>query len=76
MTKIIYNVRVGKPDVHPATPAHTQGVQEGNAMNMDNEEPGIDVQADKAKGTARRSTGISPASKNPIRPDMPNLSPP
>jgi ribosomal protein L15 len=27
------------------------------------------------KGTARRSTGISPESRDPITPDAPNLSP-
>lgn len=77
-SKIIANVRVGKPAVTPDRPSHVKGVREGN-------NPGGAPQAgivpfqegihNEAHGTASRSTGINAADRNPIDPSMPNLSP-
>jgi len=72
-TRVVRGVRIGRPDVDPAKPSHTPGIREGN-------QPGS---YDKMRGhrpdgtsTAARSTGINPADREPIDPDMPNLSPP
>jgi hypothetical protein len=66
-------IRVGKPDVTPDKPSHTNGVREGNSVGN----------YEKAKGhlpdgrsTAARSTGLRPKPHDPILPGMPNLSPP
>jgi hypothetical protein len=77
-TKIVSNVRVGKPDITPDRASHVKGVRQGN-------NPGVARQAgivpfnegmhNMAHGTAARSTGINPDSRNPIDPNMPNLSP-
>lgn len=65
-------ITVGRPDVDPDTPAHTKGVRQGNARRGYRHQVGhhMDGTAD-----ARRSTGINPKRRNPIRPQMPNLSP-
>ena len=55
-------IRVGKPDVRPDTPAHTPGIKQ-SGHNPD------------GTSTAERSTGINPKLRNPIDPSMPNLSP-
>ena len=62
----------GRPDVNLDTPSHTAGVKEGNAKGNYERMPGH-----RADGTctAERSTGINPASRNPILPEMPNLPP-
>ena len=71
------NIRVGKPEVRPDTPSHIKGVRQGNQLGSLAQEPGIiEVENNWAKGTARRSTGVSPEKRNPIHPEMPNLSPP
>ena len=74
--KTIANVRVGKPDTIPTSPAHTRGVHEGNAPGNLAREPGIYFDEGTAKATARRSTGIAPEAHNAIDPRMPNLPPP
>ena len=75
-TKIIANVRVGKPDAKPSTPSHVKGVGSGNSPGRLKKQAGIiPVDEYKAVGTAERSTGITPEASNPIDPDMPNLSP-
>jgi len=74
--KIISNVRVGKPHVSPDKPSHTKGVNEGNKPRGLKKEAGFEPQGDKAKGSARRSTGINPKAQNAIDSRMPNLSPP
>jgi hypothetical protein len=72
----IGNVRVGKPQVDPAAPAHTRGVREGNRVRKMERVRGLeDMDAWSARGSAERSTGINPDSRNPIDPRSPNLSP-
>lgn len=65
-------IRVGKPQVAPDTPAHIKGVRQGNAMGAYESQIGHhpDGTAD-----ARRSTGVRPTKRNPILPSMPNLPP-
>ncbi len=70
---ISYNLRVGTPDTTPDAPSHTPGVRQGNSPPV--MDPGFKKTNGGLKGTARRSTGISPESRNPITPDAPNLSP-
>ena len=53
--------------------AHTKGVQQGNATGSYERSGG---HLPDGRSTAQRSTGISPKSREPIHPDMPNLSPP
>lgn len=73
MAKIKDNLRVGKPDVSPSKPSHTRGVPEGNTPGNYLKQPG---HLPDGRSTAERSTGIAPDSKDPIDPNMPNLSPP
>jgi hypothetical protein len=68
-----YNLTVGTPDTTPDAPAHTPGVRQGNSPPTP--DPGFKKTGRGLKGTARRSTGISPESRDPITPDAPNLSP-
>ena len=67
------NIKVGKPDVAPDTPAHTPGVEQGNKTGNYEKMPG---HLPDGRSTARRSTGIRAKQHNPILPGMPNLSPP
>jgi hypothetical protein len=72
---ILSNVRLGKPKTKPDAPSHTRGVAEGNrrhgaARDFVVIEEGADVRA-----TARRSTGINPAQREPIDPRSPHLTP-
>ena len=66
------NLRVGKADVDPSLPSHTAGVREGNKPGgyekMEGHNP-------DGTSTAARSTGINAKDREPISPDMPNLSP-
>ena len=74
--KIVYNVRVGKPEVKPDAPSHVKGVRMGNQPGNAEKEPGINHKDPlKTVADSRRSTGISPDMHNPIDPDMPNLTP-
>lgn len=74
--KIVYNIRVGKPEVKPDAPSHVKGVRMGNQPGNTEKEPGIHhVDPLKTVADSRRSTGISPDMHNPIDPDMPNLTP-
>ncbi len=66
------NLRLGKPDVKPDTPAHTPGVRQGNEGTTEDQAGHLP----DGRATAERSTGINPGPKNPIDPRMPNLSPP
>lgn len=66
------NLKLGKPDVKPDTPSHTDGVRQGNAVG--NYESMGGHRADHTS-TAERSTGIEPGKHGPIDPRMPNLSP-
>lgn len=74
--KVIANIVVGKPDVDPEAPSHVRGVFQGNQPHLTQRPKGIEeVSAVRAKGTARRSTGINPRHKDVIDPRMPKLSP-
>ncbi len=74
-TKVIANVRVGKPDASPTTPGHVRGVFEGNYPHPTQRHKGIEEEGEHAKGTARRSTSIRPADHDVIDPRMPKISP-
>lgn len=65
-------IRVGKPDVKPDLPAHTKGIQQGNARGNYDKQPGHEPDG---RSTAKRSTGVNPKAMEPIDPSMPNLSP-
>jgi hypothetical protein len=74
--RLVDNLRVGKPQVDPAAPAHQRGIHQGNRRGNLKKQPGIrPMDAWTARGTARRSTGINARARNPIEPSMPNLSP-
>ncbi|MFI1970697.1 hypothetical protein BLA24_05020 [Streptomyces cinnamoneus] len=62
----------GKPHVHPDKAAHVPGVREGNLTGHYQRQSG---HLPDGRSTARRSTGVCSRSRNPILPDMPNLSP-
>lgn len=72
MKELETNPRVGRPDTRITAPSHTPGVREGN-------EPGGYLKQrghlPDGRSTAERSTGINAATRNPIDPRMPNLSP-
>lgn len=77
------NLKIGKPDTTPTSPAHVPGVAQGNEPPSSfDDDPGFystgETESGRptGKGTARRSTGVNPESKNPIDPRSPNLSPP
>lgn len=65
-------ISVGKPDIKPAGPSHVAGVRQGNHRGRAKHQPG---HRSDDTSTARRSTGIDAGSREPIMPDMPNLSP-
>lgn len=65
-------IRVGKPDVKPDTPAHTKGVEQGNAKGKYRKQVG---HHEDGTADARRSTGVGPKKHNPILSIMPNLPP-
>jgi hypothetical protein len=79
--KTIANIRVGKPQTTPSTPAHVAGIRQGNKLGGFDRTPGLHATEEQGAGrptgvgTARRSTGINPKARNPIDPKMPNLSP-
>jgi hypothetical protein len=75
-TKVVANVRVGKPDVKPSAPSHVRGVFQGNHPHAGERRKGIErEQEDRAEGSARRSTGIRPDDHEVIDPRMPKISP-
>ena len=75
-TKTVSNIKVGKPQVDPMRPTHVRGVREGNAVGNMAEDESLEPDGDGARATtARRSTGISPKSHEPIDPKSPKLSP-
>ncbi len=67
------DIRVGKPDVEPDAPSHTEGVKQGNSTGNYEKSSG---HLPDGRSTAERSTGIDPGKHGPIDPRMPNLSPP
>jgi hypothetical protein len=66
------DIRTGRPDVRPDTPAHTKGTHQGNALGNYERQAG---HLPDGRSTAARSTGINPHAREPIDPSMPNLSP-
>ena len=66
------NINLGKPEVTPDLPAHTPGIQQGNAKGAYEKSVGHNPDG---TSTARRSTGVNPKAHEPIDPSMPNLSP-
>jgi hypothetical protein len=66
-------LKVGRPQVTPDKPAHTRGVRQGNSRGHYEKQPG---HLPDGRSTAKRSTGVNPKSRDPILPEMPNLSPP
>jgi hypothetical protein len=65
-------LKLGKADVKPDHPAHTPGINQGNASG--NYGKAIGHKPD-GTSTAARSTGVNPKAHEPIDPSMPNLSP-
>jgi hypothetical protein len=66
------NLKLGKAEVAVDLPAHTPGIQQGNAKGSYEKMVG---HKDDGTSTAARSTGINPKTHEPIDPSMPNLSP-
>lgn len=66
------NLKTGKGDASPDTPAHTPGIRTGNAKGNYEQQPG---HKPDGRSTAERSTGVNAKARNPIDPRMPNLSP-
>jgi len=65
-------INLGKPEVTADLPAHTPGIQQGNAKGSYEKMAGHNPDG---TSTAQRSTGVNHAAHNPIDPSMPNLSP-
>lgn len=63
----------GQKAVRPDTSSHTKGVKQGNSSGHYEKTPGF---LPDGRATSTRSTGVMPGIKDPIHPDMPNLSPP
>ena len=74
-TKIVANIRVGKPDVKPWAASHVPGVYQGNYPHPTERSRGIDDKGLYATSDARRSTGIRAGAHDVIDPRMPKLSP-
>ncbi|MEV0590695.1 hypothetical protein [Nonomuraea cavernae] len=66
------HIRTGHSHVRPDTPSHIRGVHEGNAVGNYERQAG---HLPDGRSTAARSTGIDAHGREPIHPDMPNLSP-
>jgi hypothetical protein len=66
------NISLGKAEVTPDLPAHTPGIQQGNAKGSYEKMVGHNPDG---TSTAARSTGINPKHHGPIDASMPNLSP-
>lgn len=67
------NIRVGRRDVKPTASSHVRGIREGNEEGSYEKMAGHHPDG---TSTSERSTGVDAGSKNPILPEMPNLSPP
>jgi hypothetical protein len=66
------NINLGKADVSPDLPAHTPGINQGNAKGNYEKQVGHNPDG---TSTAERSTGVNAKAHQPIDPSMPNLSP-
>jgi hypothetical protein len=75
------DIKVGKPDTTHDAPAHTPGVSQGNQPGGTAADDGFEQTGEVGAGrpsmrsTARKSTGINAAKRNPIDPNSPNLPP-
>lgn len=67
---------VGRPDVAPDLPSHVPGVAEGNWPSRRMRRKRASGDDPTLRGDGRRSTGVSPGSREPIDPRMPKLPPP
>ena len=65
-------IKLGKAEVSPDMPAHTPGINQGNATGNYEKQPGHNPDG---TSSATRSTGVNPKAHEPIDPSMPNLSP-
>ncbi len=65
-------LKLGKSQVATDKPTHTPGTKQGNSTGNYDRQPG---HLPDGRSTARRSTGINAAKREPIDPRMPNLSP-
>jgi len=66
------SIRTGKAEADPTALTHVCGVRSGNSPRSYESTPGL---LPGGRSNARRSTGINSEARNPILPDMPNLSP-
>jgi len=66
------NINLGQAEVTADLPAHTPGIQQGNATGSYEKMTGHNPDG---TSTAARSTGVNPKNREPIDPSMPNLSP-
>ncbi|HEY1681284.1 MAG TPA: hypothetical protein VGF98_06605 [Candidatus Tumulicola sp.] len=53
--------------------SHVEGIKQGNSVGNYEKQPG---HLPNGTSTAERSTGINAEARDPILPQMPNLSPP
>ncbi|MBJ6723106.1 hypothetical protein [Geomesophilobacter sediminis] len=70
---LVAGIRTGPAKVRKSQPTHIPGVRSGNAPGGYDNSPG---HLPDGTSTARRSTGINAEKRDPILPEMPNLSPP
>jgi hypothetical protein len=63
---------MSKQNPAPDKPAHVKGIKQGNSTGNYVKQPGHNADG---TSSARRSTGVNPAGREPIDPRMPNLSP-
>jgi hypothetical protein len=68
----VARIKLGRSQVKADTPAHTPGIKQGNSKGNYEKQGG---HLPDGRSTAERSTGIDAASREPIDPRMPNLSP-
>ena len=68
----MFKRKLGPFEVTPDMPAHTPGINQGNAKG--NYEKMAGHKSD-GTSTAERSTGVNAEAHQPIDPSMPNLSP-
>jgi hypothetical protein len=66
------DVRTGAKHTGTDRPTHVKGVMQGNSSGSYEKQAGHNPDG---TSTAKRSTGVSSSSSEPIDPSMPNLSP-
>jgi hypothetical protein len=67
------NLKVGRPDTVQDAPAHTPGVNQGNAKGNYESTAGM---LPDGRRTAESVTGVNPSAHGPIDKRMPCLPPP